>query len=294
MAIYWGFVEGHHDASLVVLKNGDIAHQSSASTYSGIPRDPWLHPNQIQDALTHGKPDHKYFYENPVRSNWRRIKERRPTIWPSMMANFGNHHLSHAASAWYTSEGMDDAIIIVADAVGELESLVVYRAEGYYISDPLFTLDYPHSPGLFYSNVTAKCGLKANSQEGILTKWSLQGKNILMDLYRGHLIDGIHFIALENYNKKPPHLYSRELAYDAAYTAQLILENYITNLAVYYRNALGIKNLVFTGGVAYNALLRYRLEELFDRVYVPTNPGDGGSALGAIIQHMLPLKEYTQ
>jgi carbamoyltransferase len=176
-------------------------------------------------------------------------------------------------------------LIIVADAVGEQESLAVYHAYGQYIDRPVFQLKYPNSLGLFYSNVTAKCGLIANSQESILTRLSEKGTKIRKELYDEIEIDGIHYRAKVNHNLKPEHIYHGDDVYDAAYTVQSILEDYIRYLAIYYRTYYECNNLVFTGGVAHNGLLKRRLMGMFDEVWVPKDPGDSGSALGAILQH---------
>jgi len=200
---------------------------------------------------------------------------------------YGNHHLSHAAAGYYTS-GFDDALVVVADAIGELESLAVYRAqEGRLYTDPLFVLKYPHSLGLFYSHHVAMIGLKPNQDESVMMRMSRQSTCVeyhkVVDTF---VADTPHF-----YTKKNFHLYPDVIRDDVekkwiAATAQHVLEQYFVDLIRHFTQGRK-ENIVFTGGVAYNSFVVDRIQGVNRRskVYVPSHPGDAGSALGAILQH---------
>ena len=217
---------------------------------------------------------------------WRRLITSNPSL--PIKPIYGNHHLSHAAAGYYTS-GFDHALIVVADAIGELESLAVYTASNYVLNPkPLFVLKYPNSLGLFYSYHTAKVGMVPNRDEGKfmeLSKASTQFDYL-------PVLDTIVFNDIHFGNSRKLHRYPSEIETDPtiqkwiASTAQRVLDDYFVGLIKHFH--VGQKNLVFTGGVAYNTFVRAAIARRcrnIQSIYVPSHPGDAGSSYGAVLQY---------
>lgn len=295
--ICWGLSYGHHDAAAVVL-NTDRRY--------GVMHAKRFYSKDITSGDlatlrdTYGMPDRIYVHENKWRDAWRKIKIGdwsrlipRKMFFP-VKPIVGNHHLSHAAAAFYTSP-FQDALVIVADAIGELESLAVYRAyTGKLNTKPIYTLKYPHSLGLFYSYHTALIGLQPNKDENKLMMLSKQSRFYDYD----EVLDTIEMSHSSDYNvyfkcNKNLHKYPKEIVTDPtaqkwiASTAQNVVESYILQLITKYTKDIPETNIVFSGGVAYNTLLCNKIASKFNnfKLYVPSHPGDAGSAYGAILQH---------
>ena len=100
---------------------------------------------------------------------------------------FQDHHLNHAASAFYPS-GFKDAAIVTIDGVGELESTKVFRGSQDSI-EPLYGINYPHSLGLFYSSLTQFLGFKVNSGEYKVMGLAPYGRPKFVDRIKRHVID---------------------------------------------------------------------------------------------------------
>ncbi|NBX51085.1 hypothetical protein EBT25_14440 [bacterium] len=288
----WGLTYGHHDASAVIIEKGEIVYAKRAQEYSGIPFDKDLPHNMIVDMIVrHGTPSHVYLHENKHRDLWRKIKsgDWSSISWkhpynPGNRLVMGNHHLSHAATGYYTS-GFDDAVVIVADAIGELESLAVYKATDRKLdTTPLFVLKYPHSLGLFYSHHVAMVGMQPNRDEAIFMKMTYDRSSGYHPLVNGFTIEGINFKTTKNFHRYPTiqNIPQTEKVKIASATQQ-VLENYMSGLAKHFRHISS--NLVFTGGVAYNSQLHRLIATGYNGFYVPSHPGDTGSSLGAILQH---------
>ena len=186
-----------------------------------------------------------------------------------------------------------------------MESLAVYRAySGYLNTEPIFVLKYPHSLGLFYSYHVAKVGLVPNRDENKLMEMSR--KSICYDYpIVTEMIDMSQSPEEEPYFICEPeiHKYPKRVVQDPteqlwiAATTQRVLETFIINLLSRMMPYEGKPvDIVFSGGVAYNTLLCNKIRKTFNHVglYVPSHPGDAGSAYGAILQHThkhIDLKE---
>ena len=283
---YWGLSYGHHDAAVVVIRDGKIvfAERSQAKD---------LNNDVLKSLDSTYPPKQVYIHENKRRDTWRKIKSGDwsrlivPKPWIPITPTYGNHHLSHAAAGYYTS-GFEDALIIVADAIGELESLAVYRAqEGKLHTNPLFVLKYPHSLGLFYSYHVAMIGLRPNRDESVMMRMSRQ--STCVEYHK--VVNGVFSNAPYFHTQRNFHLYPDVIQDDIekkwiAASAQHVLEQYFVDLVRHFTRGRK-ENIVFTGGVAYNSFVVERIQGVNRRstVYVPSHPGDAGSALGAILQH---------
>jgi carbamoyltransferase len=285
--IRWGLSYGHHDAAAVIMEGDTIIASKRYGTkdiyvqdiddlisIAGVPDEIYTHENKLRDAL-----------RKVISRDWYRLFPR--TLSLPIKPIRGNHHLSHAAAGFYTSK-FRDALVVVADAVGEMESLAVYRAHtGRLDTSPVFTLKYPDSVGLFYSYHTAMIGLQPNKDENKLMELSLQSSyknyplvaNTVDSFYR------LGFKCIQNFHSYPEHIVTDPIEQKwIAATTQHIAESYIINLVKRFTDNM-MSNVVFTGGVAYNSLIKEALIHQHHTVYVPSHPGDAGSALGAILQH---------
>lgn len=293
MAIHWGFSYGHHDAAGVIIDNGNVVFAERSSKFSGVPFDPDIDDAMIDRMASYAMPDKIFIHENKrrdlwrkiVSGDWRRLVVRHP-MFP-LKPVYGNHHLSHAAAAFYTSD-YDDALVIVADAIGEQESLAVYTANnGVLNPSPLYTLEYPHSLGLFYSYHVARVGLKPNQDEGKFMEmgkgsWIVDEPSVLETFEA----DGHLFRTTKNLHRYPTDIVTDPaLQARIAATTQNVLETVLERLYMWFKGYTSTGNLVFSGGVAYNARAVNRLRAVAKSVHVPSHPGDAGSAYGAILQH---------
>lgn len=292
MMIYWGLSYGHHDASAVILKNSEVVFARKASEYTYVAFDRNLPSTLIEDMLKFGYPDNIFLHENKFRDfkrkllsgDWLRLVTKSPKLPFKPIS--GNHHLSHAAAAFYTSS-LKEALVIVADAIGEMESLAVYYAKNNVLNSvPLFTLKYPHSLGLFYSYYTAKIGFTPLKEENRMMKIATSNFTRQEEIYRYIDTDNLKFTSKKNFHYKPKELvYEEEQRVNIASTVQDILEKYLLSLFKQYSFITNCKALVFTGGVAYNKKVVQKLGSVASSIYVPSHPGDAGSSYGAILQH---------
>ena len=216
---------------------------------------------------------------------------------------FPEHHVSHAAHAFFTSPFEESAILTV-DGVGEWSTASFGTANDTTIK---LTNDirWPHSLGLFYSAFTYFLGFKVNEGEYKLMGLSAYGKPNYYDLILENLVDvkndGSIHLNMKYFsftydkvmtNKKFSDLFgipprkedskAEQIHYDIASSAQLVLENILLKMVNHVHKKTSMKNLCLGGGVALNGVANYRIlkEGPFENVHIPPSPGDGGSAIG--------------
>ena len=216
---------------------------------------------------------------------------------------FPEHHMSHAAYAFYTSE-FDESAILTIDGVGEWTTASFGIAKNNKIQ---LTNDirWPHSLGLFYSAFTYFLGFKVNEGEYKLMGLSSYGKPKYYDLIKENLIDvkndgSIHLnmkyfaftydkvMTNENFAQLfgiPPRKEGQkteQIHYDIGASAQKILEDVMLKMVNHIHFKTKMKNLCIGGGVALNGVANYKILKNgpFDNVHIPPSPGDGGSAVG--------------
>mgnify|MGYP006093526219 CR=1 FL=1 len=217
---------------------------------------------------------------------------------------FPEHHMSHAAHAFYTSPFEESAILTI-DGVGEWSTTSIGYACNNSIS---ITNDirWPHSLGLFYSAFTYFLGFKVNEGEYKLMGLSSYGKPKYYDLIMENLIDvkddGSIHLNMEYFaftydkvmtNKKFSKLFgikpkskeeeTLQIHFDIGSSAQKVLEDVILKMINHIYSKTKIKNICISGGVALNGVANYKIlkEGPFDNVHIPPSPGDAGSAVGA-------------
>lgn len=220
---------------------------------------------------------------------------------------FSEHHLSHAASAFYPSP-FEEALVLTMDGVGEwtTTSAAIGRGKDLQIFKELF---FPHSLGLLYSAVTYYIGFKVNSGEYKVMGLAPYGEPVYKDLMLQKLVDlkadGSFRLNMEyfNYctgltmtNDKFAKLFGRpvrqkeddlldQFHMDMAASVQAVTEEIVARLVKGLVSETGISNLCLAGGVALNCVANGKLvrEGLIENIWVQPASGDAGGALGAAL-----------
>jgi carbamoyltransferase len=225
--------------------------------------------------------------------------------WESRL-RFSEHHLSHAASAFYPSP-FERAAILTMDGVGEWTTTSLAVGNGKTIT-VLKEIHFPHSIGLLYSAFTYYTGFKVNSGEYKVMGLAPYGTPRFVNKIREHLIDikddGSFRLNMDYFNyctgltmtndrfdelfggppRKPEdRLTQREM--DLAASIQVITEEIVLKLAHAVATETGERNLCLAGGVALNCVANGKLlrEKYFDRIWLQPAAGDAGGALGAAL-----------
>ena len=219
---------------------------------------------------------------------------------------FSEHHLSHAASAFYPSP-FDDAAVLTIDGVGEWTTTSWAVGSGKELKI-IKEMHFPHSLGLLYSAFTYYTGFKVNSGEYKVMGLAPYGTPIYAELIKEKLIhiavDGSFQIDMTYFdyatgltmtNKKfhtlfggPPRSPETEVTQremDLAASVQKVTEDVVLLIAKNIAQETGQKNLCLAGGVALNCVANGRLvqEKIFDHVWIQPAAGDAGGALGAAL-----------
>ena len=195
-----------------------------------------------------------------------------------------DHHLAHAAAAYFASE-FDRALIVTLDGYGSGLAGSVTLGEGNRIRR-LHKVEYPHSLGTFYESVTSSLGFKPGRHEGKIVGLAAYGDpDILLRLILNRFIqEPGNFRIIESNNI----YFSRYLAslfpkIDVAAAYQRALEIVATNYIRHYVQQTGMDTIVLAGGVVANVKMNQRILEIPEvrRVFIYPNMGDGGSGTGA-------------
>lgn len=224
---------------------------------------------------------------------------------------FPEHHLSHAASAFYPSP-FERAAILTIDGVGEWATASICLGEGNKITI-LKQLEFPHSLGLLYSAFTYYCGFKVNSGEYKLMGLAPYGNHgspevkRYVEIIKDKLIsineDGSFFLNQEYFTyatglrmvndvkwrnlfgmpRREPESDLTQQYCDMALAIQQVTEEIILKLGKEAKQLTGADNLCMAGGVALNCVANGRLqnEKIFKEIFVQPAAGDAGGALGA-------------
>ena len=219
---------------------------------------------------------------------------------------FSEHHLSHAASAFFPSP-FEKAVILTADGVGEWATTTVAIGDRNKLEIKK-ELHFPHSLGLLYSAFTYYTGFKVNSGEYKLMGLAPYGNPKFKDLIFNNLIDlkqdGTFILnqdffnyttgltmTNEKFNKlfgnKPrtPDKRITQFHMDIAASIQSVTEDIMIMLSRSIRKEFDIPNLCLAGGVALNCVANGKItkEKIFDKIWVQPASGDAGGSLGAAL-----------
>ncbi|MDC0951655.1 carbamoyltransferase [Candidatus Pelagibacter ubique] len=220
---------------------------------------------------------------------------------------FSDHHLSHAASAFFPSP-FEEAIVLTADGVGEWATTTVAIGKGNNLEIKK-EIHFPHSLGLLYSAFTYYTGFKVNSGEYKLMGLAPYGVPIYEDKIKSNLIDikedgSFHLdqsyfnyaTGLTMTNKKFDNLFGQKVRdsknekltqfhMDIAASIQKVTEDIMIKIVKSLKKEFNISNLCLAGGVALNCVANGKIlkENIFDNIWVQPAAGDAGGSLGAAL-----------
>lgn len=329
-----GISFGYHDAACCLMQGGRILAAAQEERFSRIKNDKAFPTAAFrycldETGLTITDIDCIGFYEDPTLKLGRQIwmgllpgasRQRRTTIqsktlWTRpetetrLLTGYGGpieiveHHLSHAASAYYFS-GFEEAAIFTVDGVGEWATTTYNSAAGAEISK-LEQVDFPNSLGLFYSAVTGYLGFEVNEGEYKVMGLAPYGRPALVAKIQQLIEDGpdgqyrlnfkyFPFLheermfsdALCELLGAPPRSPGSEITQfhmDVARSTQLVLEEILLSKVRYLHSRVPSENLCMAGGVALNVVANSRClkEGPFKRLFVQPAAGDAGGCLGA-------------
>lgn len=219
---------------------------------------------------------------------------------------FSEHHLSHAASAFFPSP-FNEAAVLTMDGVGEWSTTSLAIGHGNELSVHK-EINFPHSLGLLYSAFTYYVGFKVNSGEYKLMGLAPYGEPKYSNLIKENLIDikedGSFALDLNFFNyctgltmtnekfnilfggvPRNPETEISQRDMDIAASIQKVTEEVLIKLVKGVAKTSGQKNLCLAGGVALNCVANGKLlrEEIFEDIWVQPASGDAGGALGAAL-----------
>jgi len=220
---------------------------------------------------------------------------------------FSDHHLSHAASAFFPSP-FEEAIVLTADGVGEWATTTVAIGKGNNLEIKK-EIHFPHSLGLLYSAFTYYTGFKVNSGEYKLMGLAPYGAPIYEDKIKDNLIDikedgSFHLdqsyfnyaTGLTMTNNKFTNLFGQKVRdakhekltqfhMDIAASIQKVTEDIMIRLTKSLKEEFNISNLCLAGGVALNCVANGKIlkEKIFNNIWIQPAAGDAGGSLGAAL-----------
>ncbi len=245
----------------------------------------------------------KLFQKNLL---FNKLKEHDENFKSDKNIYFSDHHLSHAASAFFPSP-FEEAVVLTADGVGEWATTTVAIGKGNNL-EVKKEIQFPHSLGLLYSSFTYYTGFKVNSGEYKLMGLAPYGSPIFQDKIKKLVdikddgtfrLDQKYFnyaTGLTMTNDKFHKLFGQkprdpkkdqitQFHMDIASSIQKVTEEIMIKLAKGIRKEYGIKNLCLAGGVALNCVANGKIlkEKIFDNVWIQPAAGDAGGSLGAAL-----------
>lgn len=291
----WGISALCHDAAISVIDGDRILFAAHAERYSKKKNDAYLNKEIVDEAMSFGVPDAIAFYENRWLKKQRQLCDFRfgdvmdfSKFPRKYLSNFGlgkidiyvfNHHESHAAAGYYTSD-FDEAAIVVIDAIGEWQTITIWKAVGEKMT-LVEEVNYPSSIGLLYSAFTKRCGFKPNEEEYILMGMAAYGSPIHKEKMYDDFVDEKCLFGLKKRCEKGVADYMPEAKVeDLASSIQDITEECVMRIIKRAKELTGSDNLVYSGGVALNCVINSKLPSVFKNTWIVPNPGDAGSSLG--------------
>jgi carbamoyltransferase len=245
----------------------------------------------------------KLFQKNLLNAD---LKQLDPALDWTRKLLFTEHHLSHAASAFYASP-FEEAVVLTMDGVGEWATTSVAHGKGNRLNI-LKEIHFPHSLGLLYSAFTYYTGFKVNSGEYKLMGLAPYGEPKYVDKIFEHLIDakpdGSFRLNLDYFDycagltmtnarfhglfgmpaRKPDELLTQEHM-DVAASVQAVLEEVVLRMTRALAAETGIPNLCLAGGVALNCVANGKIlrDGSFKNLWIQPASGDAGGSLGAAL-----------
>ena len=328
-----GISFGFHDSAVALIQNGKVLNAVEEERFTGIKHDSSFPINSINWILKNNKIVGKQisavcYYENPNLKNdrdwksyWKYFwknpfkfpKKTNPLehfdyIFPNAKVFIGNHHLSHLAYSYFTSD-FDESAILSVDGVGEWDTTVLASGKDNIIKRHSEVV-YPHSLGLLYSTITAFLGFKPNEGEykvmGLapygthlfhhkkfdeLIKETEDGFELNMEYFSYHYSDKIMFNTKLSKLFGIPNRLSEEPINDIhkniSAALQYTYEKHFFKLLNKLYKKTKSKNLCLSGGCAYNGTANGKIQDRtpFKNIWIPPAPSDAGSAIGAALNY---------
>ena len=330
----------YHDAAAALVRDGEVVAAAQEERFSRRKHDPRFLAGAINYCLEEGRIDPSdlsaaVYHDNPVLTFdrvlrsflhvaprggelWQKAATKllgtklrvREAIQDTLQADvpvlYSEHHMSHAASAFYPSP-FREAAVLTMDGVGEWATTTIGRGCDSKL-EILEEIPFPHSLGLLYSAFTQYCGFKVNSGEYKLMGLAAYGEPRYEKLIREHLIDlradGSYRLNTDYFGfldtemmvngeferlfGRPPrepesHITRREM--DLAASVQRVLEDAILALSKHARQITGMRNVTLAGGVALNCVATGVLlrEGVFDKLWIQPAANDAGCSMGAAL-----------
>ncbi len=318
-----------HESACCLMRDGRLVAAAEEERFSRVKHDPRLPVAAFRWCLRRGglgiaDVDCVAFYESPAKKLARQLRAGVPaaaagdSAWRdpgrperAIREDLGyegplltfDHHLSHAASAFFFS-GFPAAAVLTVDGVGEWATTTYGRAAGTAI-EPFEEVEFPHSLGLLYSTLTAYLGFAVNDGEYKVMGLAPYGEpryvgemrqlvsaaadgQFRLDLDYFDFIRGsrMYSDALPRLFGQPPRRREEEITpfhQDVARSLQVVLEEILLEKVRYLHARTGLPDLCMAGGVALNVVAngRIRREGPFERLFVQPAAGDSGGCLGA-------------
>jgi carbamoyltransferase len=332
----------YHDSSAALVQDGKLMAAAEEERFSRVKHDSGFPALAIEFCLKMGgitmhDVDYVVFYEKPFVKFERMLLSAMATfprssavfresmqrwvsdkLWiKSMMSKelgipgskllFAEHHMSHAASSFFTSPFEESAILTV-DGAGEWSTSTMGIGRGNKI-EILKEMRFPHSLGLLYSAFTAYCGFEINEGEYKLMGMHPYGKPVHVDkIYElinvaedGSLWHDMKYFAYhysrdltltdafgEHFGRpaRDPKLQDKSLDpyyCDMAASIQKVTEEVLMKMACHLHELTGLDSLCLAGGVALNSVANFKIlrDGPFENVYIHPAPGDDGGCVGA-------------
>ncbi len=241
--------------------------------------------------------------------------EKESTFQPKI--SFCEHHLSHAASAFFPSPFSESAVLTM-DGVGEWATSTICYGNSSSLK-VLVETHFPHSLGLLYSAFTYYCGFKVNSGEyklmGLAPYGNPRFKNLILDKIVNVKDDGSFRLNLEYFDypaglKMTNQLFNAlfgapvrdsesplsQFHMDLAASIQEVTNEIVIKKAAYAKKLTGSKNLCLAGGVALNCVANGKLNAagVFENIWVQPASGDAGGSLGAAFYYYYNILENAR
>ena len=345
MTAILGISAYYHDSAACLVVDGEVKSAVQEERFTRVRHDAAFPTNAVKYCIESSglKPeqiDHVVFYDKPF-LKFDRILEtylafapkgfrsfsRSLPVWlkeklfqKQVIANalepifgdlgdrllFSEHHLSHAASAFFPSP-FKDAAVLTMDGVGEWVTTSTSIGRGKTL-ETLNEIHFPHSLGLLYSAFTYYTGFKVNSGEYKVMGLAPYGEPKYADMIRDNLInisdDGSFSLNMQYFNYctgltmtnskfadlfgAPARGFDDELTQremDLAASVQKIVEEVMLKISRSIRKETGERNLCLAGGVALNCVANGVLhrENIFDNIWIQPAAGDSGGAVGAAL-----------
>ena len=336
----------YHDSAAALIRDGEIIAAAQEERFTRKKHDPSYPKNSIRFVLKEGgislkEIDFVVFYEKPI-LKFNRLVETYIANSPFGFKSFSKaiplwlneklfqkkilldklkeefkefddtkllfceHHLSHAASAFYPSP-YQKSLILTLDGVGEWATTTISIGEKNKI-EILEEISFPHSLGLLYSAFTYYLGFKVNSGEYKVMGLAPYGKPIYKDLILDNLLDvkedgsfrlnqkyfnyssGLTMTnekfnrLFQNKNRTPEDKLDK-FHMDVAASIQKALEEIIIKITRHFKDKFKIDNLCLAGGVALNCVANGKISEdnNFSNIWIQPAAGDAGGAIGAAL-----------